>query len=129
MSDLLDYNLDDIPELSLIAGGEEVRVRIVNAEKKISKNNNPMLSIQLEPCEYPDAPLIFHNIMLPFEGMEKRKYGNAMRNLKKFVVCFGLSMPLDVDDIKGQEGYAIVGEESDEEYGDKNTIRKFVGPA
>lgn len=127
MAELLDYNLDEAKSLTTLADGEEVRLRITYFEKKNSKKGKPMLAMVLEPVEIADASAIFHNIMLPAEGMEPRQFNQTLLRLKAFVENFKLPWPLDPEEERNEEGYAIVGEEEDEEYGKRNTIKRWSG--
>ena len=127
MSELLDYNLDEAKPLTTLADGEEIRLRITHLEKKNSKKGKPMLAMILTPVEIADAATIFHNLMLPTEGMEARQINQALLRLKAFVENFKLPWPLDPEEERNEEGYAIVGEEEDEEYGKRNTIKRWSG--
>ena len=129
MAELLDYNLDEVPELKTLPDGEEVQVRIVKGSRKDSKKGDPMVEVVLDTPAYTDVAYIYHYIMLPNDKMDKRQKENALRNIKTFKEAFDLPWPLDPDqDLSGQTTWAILKEE-DGDIGLRNSIKKFVGKA
>ena len=52
-----------------------------------------------------------------------------MRKLKAFGSCFGVNFDAGVDvgvDLPGCVGRAVLSSKSDAEYGDKQTVKKFL---
>ena len=125
---ILDYNLDTIPEESILPQGE-YEVKILSAKSKDSKAGKPMLEIALGFPGEPDARSCFHYITLPADGDEETTINGKLRRLKGFYEAFGIDYsggPVDMDNTVGETAYAIITEEEDEQYGNSNRIKRFM---
>ena len=127
----LEQEIKDAPEPKVLPAGSEVYARIIKVNSGISDKNDcewhsPMFDV-------PEEPLVieFNTFMweLDKEHLEPKKYAKALNEFQKFAECFSLdySRPFDWnDDLVGLEGWIILGIKKDPEYGDKNTVKKFV---
>lgn len=133
MSFLEDVNLNDVVEPHTVPGGEEYRIRIVdikkdeNGELPLNKNGNRYILPTFEIPDEVGAQNFTTYIGLPSNDMSEKDKNNTKYRIKQFLQCFGFDTPPDDPvELIGAEGYAILGEKSDPEYGDQNTIRRFL---
>ena len=127
----LEQEITDAPEPKVLIAGTEVRARIISVRSGVSDKND---------CEWhspvfdvPDDPLVieFNSFMweLDREKLTEKQFARSLNDFQKFATAFGLdySRPFSWDDdLIGLEGWLIVGIKKDDEYGDKNTVKKYV---
>ena len=128
--------MDDIEgaeEPTIAEPGEEYKLRIISVRGGIAGKTE---------CEYfspvyevVDAPMVkeFSDFFwVPDrEKLSEKQYARACYALKVFASAFeiDLTRPIDYeDDLPGCEGWAILGSKKDEQYGDQNTVRKYIVP-
>ena len=133
---MVDYTamIDDIenaPEPTCLESGTEAQLRIISVNTGVSDKNDcgwfaPVFEVL-------DNPLVkeFNTFFWELEKdkLTDKQYQRGLSDLSKFVKAFNidLSRPIDWgEDLIGKTGWAILGVKKDDEYGDKNTIRKFV---
>ena len=121
---ILDYNLEDVPELKAVAPGE-YSLTIINVEEKIDKNGNPGILVMMKIADE-EAKSVTTWLSLPGDDDEVEVKNRKLRNLKRFLECFSLTLPLEVSDMVGSEGWAILRLEDDEEYSEQNRIKRFL---
>ena len=121
---ILDYNLEDVPELKAVAPGE-YSLTIINVEEKVDKNGNPGILVMMKIADE-EAKSVTTWLSLPGDDDEVEVKNRKLRNLKRFLECFSLTLPLEVSDMVGSEGWAILRLEDDEEYGEQNRIKRFL---
>lgn len=129
---LLDLHLDKVPDQKPVPGGEEYRLTIKTIEQKDSqKSGDPMLAVMFTINDQPDAPPVFQNFMLPVKDEDKATKNMKLRRIKEFVVAIGRNPAeaIELDDIVGEELWAILRHDTDETYGDRNIIGKFINQA
>lgn len=83
--------------------------------------------------EVPDQPMVkeFSDFLyiLDKKKLDNKQYQRSLYQFKVFARAFGvdLSRPFDPeDDLVGLEGWVIVGTRKSDEYGEQNTVRKYV---
>lgn len=135
MSFLEDVNLSNVIEPKTVPSGQEYRLRIVdvktddNGNLPLNKNGNRYILPLFEIPDEIGAKSFTTYIGLPSQEMSDKQKNDALYHINQFLKCFGFdpdSPPDDPTDLIDAEGYAILGEKYDEEYGDKNTIRRFL---
>jgi len=135
MSFLEDMNLNDVVEPTTVPAGEEYQIRVIdmktdeNGDLPINKNGNRYLMPMFEIPGEVGAKNFNHYIGLPNEDMDAKAANEAKYRLQQFLKCFGFdpsSPPDDPEDLVGAEGYAILGIKEDPNYGDQNTIKRFI---
>jgi len=128
----MEQEIKDTPQPKVLPRGTEVKFRIVMVNEGTSDKNGanwymPILDIPAEP-----AAVEFNTFFWDLADLDKLDEKAAMRarrSFGEFASCIGLdySRPFSwTDDLPGMEGWAILGVKKDDEYGDKNTISKFV---
>ena len=138
MGFLDSVNLDDVTEPTAVPGGEEYKVRIVDVKVDSSnptglphnKNGQPYLLPRFEIPEEPTAKEFTTYLGIPTDDMDPKAYNAAGFKLKNFLATFDLdaSALSNPEDIKGAEGWAILGLEDSPEWGEQNYVKKFISP-
>ena len=125
---ILDVNLADVPDLTTVPGGTEVEVQISSLEQEESKAGNPMLTCRLKILNEENVGLITNYLTLPIEADDDETKNSKLRRLKRFCESFGIDFAngIDLEASRGKTSWAIVNEEISEEFGAKNTVKRFV---
>ena len=128
----MEKDIQDAPELTILPRGTEVKARIISVREGISDKNDaqwyqPVFDIPSEPLV-----LEFNDFFWDLADRAKLDEKSTVRSLRKFKLfaeAFGLdySRPFDwEEDLIGLEGWVILGVKKSDEYGDGNTISKYV---
>lgn len=135
---MIDYSemekeIADAPEPTTLEAGQEIKARIINVRTGTSDKND--CDWFMPSFEYPDDPMVkeFNDFFweLDREKLTGKDFQRALYKLKMFTKAFGidLSRPIDWEtDLVGKEGWLIVGTRKSEEFGEQNTVRKYVIP-
>lgn len=128
----LENEIADAPELKVLPRGTEVKARIVAVREGISDKNGAQW---YQPIfDVPDDPLVmeFNDFFWDLADLDKLGEKQAVRALRKFKLfaeSFGLdySQPFDwEEDLINLTGWVILGVRKSDEYGDQNTISKYL---
>jgi hypothetical protein len=128
----LEKEIAEAPEPKTLPRGSEVKARIVSVRSGISDKNDAQW---YQPVfDVPSDPLVneFNDFFWDLADRNKLDPKQAARSLtkfKNFAAAFDLdySRPFDwVEDLVGLEGWVILGVKKSDEYGDQNTISKYV---
>ena len=133
----MENEIENAPEPTVLKKGTEVKVRIIAVRTgTVEKEESAYLG-----CDYfsvtfeaSDEPLAkeFSDFFWDLNNKGKiseKSYLRALRHFRNFAEAFELdySKPFDLeDDLVGLVGWVIVGIQKDDEYGDKNTVSKYV---
>uniref|UniRef100_A0A6M3LLD5 Uncharacterized protein n=1 Tax=viral metagenome TaxID=1070528 RepID=A0A6M3LLD5_9ZZZZ len=128
----LEQEIENAPEPKILPRGTEVKARIIVVRAGISDKNgagyfSPVFDV-------PDDPLVkefnaFFWDLADRDKLEEKAAFSAMRNFKNFAAAFDIdySRPFSwEDDLVGKEGWLIVGVKKSDEYGDQNTVSKYL---
>jgi len=135
MSFLEDVNFADVVEPRSVSAGEEYRLRIIDVKLDDSgnlptnKNGDKYILPMFEIPDEVGAKNFTTYLGLPGSSMSQKQLNEAKYRISQFLKCFGFdpeNPPDDPTELIDNEGYAILGEKFDEEYGDQNTIRRFI---
>ena len=131
----LEKEIDEAPEPKVLPRGSEVLARIIVVNEGISDKNGAQWYMPV--FDVPSDPMVieFNDFFWDLADRDKLDPKAAQRTVYKFQK-FAQAMNLDysrpfswTDDLVGLEGWVIVGIQKSEEYGDKNSISKYVtGP-
>ncbi len=127
--DILDLNLTDIPEETVLPEGDyKLRIDADPEQKTAKSSGNEYLNVVLTPVEYPDAPVIYHILTLPNAAADERQNRGRLRRIKQFCDAFGVDYAsgIDLSLFAGLEGWGYVVLEEDPEYGARNKVRRFL---
>ena len=128
----LEREISDAPEPKILPRGSEVKARIINVREGISDKNGAQWYTPV--FDVPDDPTVmeFNDFFWDLADRDKlddKSQFRAMRKFKLFAGAFGLdySRPFSwTDDLIGLTGYVILGVRKSDEYGDQNTVSKYV---
>ena len=128
----LEREIADAPEPKTLPRGSEVKARIINVREGVSEKNSaqwytPVFDVPADPTvmEFND----FFWDLADRSALDEKAYVRSLRKFKLFAEAFGLdySRPFSwVDDLIGLEGWVILGVRKSDEYGDQNTVSKYV---
>ena len=126
----LDMDFSDVQEPTAVAGDSEYKIRVVDVRQDTDKNGNPYLLPRFEVPDEPAAKEFTKFFRLPHEGLDAKQMNSAKYQLKVFFDAFDID-PASLqqpEDLIGAEGWAILGLEETEQWGDQNYIKKFIVP-
>lgn len=131
----LEKEVKEAPQPKLLPKGAEVKARIIGVNTGISnKNDAHWFSPRFD---VPDDPMViefntFFWDLLDKDKIDPKQYARNLYQFQQFAAAFklDLSKPFDLEtDLIGKTGYLQVGVQHNEQYGDQNTVSKFVaGP-
>ena len=116
---------------STLPSGTEVKVRIISVRDGTAKNDvhyySPIFDV-------PDDPNVaefsaFFWDLAERDKLDPKQAERLLNQFKQFAECFGIdySKPFSwVDDLPGKTGWIIVGVKKTDEYGDQNTVKKYL---
>jgi len=130
MGFLDNLNLDDVQAPNAVPGGAEYKIRIVDVKTDPSypdgmprnKNDEPYLLPRFQILDQPNNPKEFTKyVSLAPDSLWK---------LKTFLDAFDMdtSSLEQPTDMVGSEGWAILGHEESDEWGEQNFVKKFIIP-
>lgn len=128
----LEKEIQDAPEPITLAKSTEVKARIIAVREGVSDKNDAQW---YQPVfDVPDVPLAaefndFFWDLGDLHKLEPKAQARALRKFKIFAEAFGIdySKPFSwTDDLVGLTGWCILGIKKSEEYGDQNTVQKYL---
>lgn len=128
----LENEISNAPEPKTLPRGSEVKARIINVRSGVSDKNGatwyqPVFDVPAEPLsmEFND----FFWDLSDREKLDPKSAARAFTKFKNFAAAFDIdySRPFSwIDDLIGHEGWVILGVRKTDEYGDQNTVSKYV---
>lgn len=136
ITDLTQYNMEDVQDPSAVEAGE-YKIRLIDLGEgvKEDKNGNPFLMPRFEICDEPLAKDFSKYLPLPTEDMDGKKLQKSLADLKNFCLALGVTFEIlnaciasnDFGDLLGLEAWALLGIDKEEgEYGKQNYVKKWV---
>ena len=139
----MESEITNAPEPTALKKGTEVRARIIGVRTGIvEKDESDYVGISYFSVSYdaPDEPLAkeFNDFFWDLcdveklKGISEKTAIGAMRKFRTFAEAFGLDYgrPFDLeDDLPGKTGWLIVGVKHSDEYGDQNSVQKYLAPS
>lgn len=131
----LDFDLENVPELTILPNDSEVIVQIQNAEMKegISQKTGEsfrQLRVRLTVPDEPSVKDIYHSVWLPVPDTDEKRRVELLNGYRNFLVAFGLPMKLTTDQMQGAKAWAVLRvDDSNPDYPAQNLVKRFVGPA
>jgi len=134
LTDYSDFEkeIETSQEPTILARGREAKVRIIAIREGVSEKVNcqwyqPIFDVPAEPMviEFND---FFWDLADAKNKVEPKQFTRSLNKFKNFAAAFGIdySRPFDWESLIGLEGWVIVGIKKDDEFGDKNTVAKYV---
>ncbi len=128
----MEKEIKEAPEPKILAKGTEVKARIIAVREGVSDKNNaqwyqPVFDVPANPMVMEFNDFIWD----PLESskIEPKQAARNLHRFKTFTQAFGidLSRPFSwEDDLQGKEGWLIVGVRKSDDYGDQNTVSKYI---
>lgn len=123
---ILDYHLDDVPELLCVPDGQ-YQLEVTRAESKLDKNGNPGIQMVFSVMGQADTKRVGYWLSLPGESDDKDTANMKLRRVKAFAEAFNVTSANDNDDgFVGLSGWVVLALEEDPQYGETNRIRRFM---
>ncbi len=129
----LEKEINEAPEPKSLPSGSEVKARIIMVREGVSdKNDAQWYSVVFD---IPKEPLVkeFNAFFWDLADLNKldgeKQQAGALRGFKNFATAFGIdySKPFSwMDDLIGKEGWVILGVKKSDEFGDQNTVKKYL---
>lgn len=128
--DTFTPNFDDTHDEIILEDGSEVLLRVISVDSGVGAKG-PYKRIGYEIDGEPYAKAVYNIMSLPNADDDPRKRNKKNLRLRDFLIAH--SMPIDRafnwNDLLGVEVWAILGVEESEQYGDKNTVKKYTKSA
>ena len=125
MSFLSDLDLSDVVEPRVVEADQEYNLRISDVKKGTNKNGGPYLMPRFEIVGEVGAKDVSHYIGLPDSSMDAKKLNNTKYRIKQFLEAFDIDPQTDTESWVGAEGWAVLGIQDNEQYGEQNFIKRF----
>ena len=128
----VEQEINNAPAPHILPKGTEAELRIIKVNEGVSDKNNarwfmPAFDIPADPVAK-ELNAFFWNPLDNNKLDEKQRQKNNYQ-LQQFIKCFNLDPKgFDFDAIVNKKGWVILGIQQDSEYGDKNSINKYVVP-
>jgi len=131
----VELDIEGATEPTIVEADEEYKLRIVScSEVKQDKKGNDYIMPRFEIPDSPASKEFTKYVKLATKKNMENLSAKQINSLKwgntEFFNAFKVDATSDrfdpATDLPGKTGWAILGIENDEEYGDKNYIKKFV---
>ncbi len=128
----LDLDVSDAKEYKTVRGGLEYQLKISAATietQKPEKGTGQFLKVGFAIVgDDPFTKDVTKVFMLPTAKDDVKTANNRKLAIQRFKEAFGIDPDprVNLDDIIGNTGWAILDEEESKEFGFQNTIRKFI---
>jgi len=128
----MEQEITNAPDPKVLPKGSEVKARIISVKTGVSEKNGAtwhqlLFDVPAEPLAIPFNDFMWD--MVDRDKIEPKQRAMAMTQFKNFTAAFGvdLSRPFSwEDDLPGKEGWVILGIKTSDDYGDQNTVKKYV---
>jgi hypothetical protein len=120
-------DFSDTHDEVILEEGIEVQLRVLDVRPGVGPKG-PYKLITYEVIDEPFAKAISNVISMPNPNDDARKANKKSLRLRDFMLAHGLdlSRSFNWNDLVGVEVWAVLGVERSEQYGDKNTIKKYT---
>lgn len=128
----MEKEIANAEEPKMLPKGSEVKARIIAVRTGVSEKNDakwftPVFDVPSEPLamEFSD----FFWDLCDRDKLDAKAFARNLTKFKNFAAAFGLdySKPFDLeDDLIGLEGWVILGVKKSDEYGDQNSVSKYM---
>jgi hypothetical protein len=127
----MEKEITSAPAPRILDKGTEAEIRIIGINEGVSDKNGarwfmPRFDVPKDPTVI-EFNTFFFNPLDNSKLDEKQRQKNNF-NFQQFAKCFkiDLSKPFALEDLISKKGWAILGVQRDEQYGDKNSISKYI---
>jgi hypothetical protein len=109
----------------------EYQVRVVSLERKVTESSgNAYLNVRLEIPSEGKSKDIYEMLNLPMAKDDIKTANLKKSRILAFLKAIGYNPaePIDPEKVRGCMGWAILGEENDNQYGKRNRVKTWVSP-
>ena len=128
----LTDEIENAEEPITAESGTEQKLRIISVRDGDDKNGNEYFTPVFEIVDMPMGKEFSDFFYVPDKDkLSAKQYQRSLYAIKVFAACFeiDISRPIDYeDDLPGHIGWAILGTRKSDEYGEQNTVRKYITP-
>ncbi len=127
---MLDLDVGDAQEPITVAADEERKLRITSCHVTES-DKGTFLIPRFEVIDEPFAKEFTSPLRIPTDDLGEKELNRAKWNLKVFFETFEFEVRGEFDpkdDLPGCEGWAILGIRESDDYGEQNTIKRYLPP-
>lgn len=126
-------SLDGVQEPRVAEANSDTKLRILDVTTGTDKNGRPYVLPRFEIVGDDLAKDFTKFLTVPTKELaeeDKKKFERCRWAMKEFMEAFGIdpARPGSEEDWVGYEGWAILGIQTSDEYGEQNYIKKFVTP-
>jgi len=129
----MEQEIKSAQEPKVLPRGQEVMARIVSVRSGTSEKYDDAQWF-MPTFDVPDNPMVieFNDFFWDLADREKigeKQFQRGLNKFKKFAKAFDIdySQPFDWEtDLIGKTGWVIVGVKRSEEYGDSNTVSRYM---
>ena len=124
----LDVETGDAVEPKALPAGE-YKIHVVDVRMDTDKNGHPYMLPRFEIVGEPTAKDFTRFHGLPHPELTEKQLNSCIWDIGQFKKCFGIpdgKVPLN--EMIGSEGWALLGMKDNQEYGEQNTLRKYILP-
>ena len=128
----IEQEIKEAPEPKTLPRGSEVKARIIGMRSGVNDKNHcqwyqPIMDVPSDPLvnEFND----FFWDLADRHKLDAKQAARSLTKFKNFAAAFDLdySQPFDWEnDLIGLEGWVILGVKKSDDYGNQNTISKYV---
>lgn len=129
MSSLLDLHLDKVEDPTVVPGGEEYELRILDAKVAPSKSSDrDVIKVMLEVVDNPTAKPVFVNMAVPSKDDDERKTYSMSLQIKQFMQAFDIDLknPGDPAEWKGKTAWAWLNIGENQNGDEQNEVGRWI---
>lgn len=128
----MENEIEASEEPKVLSRGSEVKARIISMRSGVSDKNDAQWYMPV--FDVPNDPMVmefndFFWDLLDRNKLDPKQAQRAVNKFKNFAAAFGLdySQPFDwEDDLIGLEGWVVLGVRKSDEFGEQNTVTKYL---
>ena len=127
---VLNIDLNNVQEPQPVPDGQyEVEVVGTPEIRTSQRSNQEYINLRLQVVGEPTAADIYDIVMLPHQTEDDTTNERRKLRLKRLCEAFGVEFAvgsIELEEFEGRRAGALVTTENDEEYGDRNRIRRYL---
>jgi hypothetical protein len=126
----LNLDLTNVQEFTTVKP-DEYKLRILKAEIKTSQNTGGQyISLLLDIPEIPLSKNINHTLMIPTASDDIKQANARKLGIINFLKAFGFDpgAPMETEQLVGAQGWALLDEKEEGDYGLQNRVKRFIVP-
>ncbi|RLC32201.1 MAG: hypothetical protein DRH37_01215 [Deltaproteobacteria bacterium] len=125
--DLTNMAMEDTFEATILPKGEEAKLRLINIVTGTDKNNEAYMMPFFESVDDPYCKEFGDYLPLPNSDMSPKKLNDSKNRINSFLAAFDIdgSKEIVIEEVRGNEGWAILGIGTDQSDQPVNKISRY----